>query len=324
MCFSGPEKLNTRHSRFAAGARRWRLCCGLILLLLLPSSAYCASDMRILVVLSDNLTPYENFANTFRQNLPASFQVTILENPERFSENDQGKDLIVSVGAKATDWITGKTRTPILAVMVPGAEYTGQPEKPSQTRQITAIYIDQPWSRQLALLNAALPGRRNVGVLYSPDTKLNLQALRNELNGHGYKLTTRKVLSNESLATDLKEVLQHSDVLLAVPDSNVFNSSNIRYILLSSYRQHVPLVGLSQAYVNAGALCAIFSTPEQFAAQASVMANQFAQTRRLAEPQTPLLYTIAVNQDVARALNVTTQSADLLRMKIDNAQGVPQ
>lgn len=279
--------------------------------------------MRILVVLSENLTPYENFAGAFKQNLPADFQVTILEHPERFSENEQNKDLVVTVGIKATDWITGKTKTPILAVMVPGAEYSGQPEKSSTARQATAIYIDQPWSRQLALLNAALPGRKNVGVLYSSDTKLNLLALRNELNGHGYKLIARKVQDNESLAADLKDLLQHSDVLLAVPDSNIFNSSNIRYILLSSYRQHIPLVGLSQAYVNAGALCAIFSTPEQFAAQASIIASQFARTRRLAEPQTPTLYTIAVNQDVARALNVTTQSADFLHMKIDNTAGMP-
>lgn len=309
--------MNTPNLRFAAGVQCWRIFCGLVLLLVLPLPTYGASDLRILVVLSDNLTPYENFANTFRQNLPADFQVTILEHPERFSENEQSKDLIVTVGAKATDWISGKTKVPVLAVMVPGAEYAGQPEKPAQTRQMTAIYIDQPWSRQLALLNAALPGRKNVGVLYSSDTKLNLQALRNELTGHGYKLIARKVQGNETLAADLNEVLQHSDVLLAIPDSNIFNSSNIRHILLSSYRQHIPLVGLSQAYVNAGALCAIFSTPEQFAAQASVMANQFARTRRLAEPQTPTLYTIAVNQDVARALNVTTQSADFLHMKID-------
>ena len=41
----------------------------------------------------------------------------------------------------------------------------------------------------------------------------------------------------------------------------------MRNILLTSYRRGVPLVGLSQAYVNAGALAAIFSTTEQLAEQ---------------------------------------------------------
>jgi ABC-type uncharacterized transport system substrate-binding protein len=279
--------------------------------------------LRILVVLSESLTPYQNFASTFKQNLPTDTQVTVLERPENFSEQDHNKDLIVTVGVKATDWIAGKTKTPVLAVMVPGTGYSSLLEKSAQARQITAIYIDQPWSRQLALVNAALPGRKNVGVLYSSETKLNLQTLRNELASHGYKMVAKKVQSNETLPADLEEVLQHSDVLLAVPDSNIFNSGNIRNILLSSYRQHIPLVGLSQSYVNAGALCAIFSTPEQYAAQASVMTNQFAQTHRLAEPQTPALYTIAVNQDVARALNVTTKSADLLHLQIGKDAGAP-
>ena len=45
-----------------------------------------------------------------------------------------------------------------------------------------------------------------------------------------------------------------SDVLLALPDSDIYNSNNIRqYPVQYSYHRGVPLVGLSQALVNAAA-----------------------------------------------------------------------
>lgn len=302
--------------------RPCKIFLGWIFLLSLPLFAYGANDLRILVVLSESMTPYQTFAKTFEQNLSANFHVSVLQHPESFSANDQQPDLIVTVGVKATDWMMGKTATPILAVMIPSAKYSDLLEKPARTRQISAIYIDQSWARQVALISAALPERSSIGVLYSSEARLNLPELHSELDRHGYKLVAKQMQSNETLSSDLEDVLARSDVLLAIPDGNIFNSSNIRNILLSSYRQRIPLVGLSQAYVNAGALCAIFSTPEQFAAQASIATTLFAQTRHLPNPQPPMLYTIAVNQEVARALGATTKSADLLHMQVDKERGI--
>ena len=297
--------------------RCWKICCSLIFLLSIPLFAFGADELRVLVVLSESTTPYQTFAKTFRQNLSSNVHVSVLERPEDASIGDQPADLIVTVGVKATDRMMA-THIPVLAVMVPSATYFDLLEKQTRVGQISAIYVDQPLSRQVALLSAALPERKRVGVLYSAAAQINLEELHNELDKQGYKLVAKQVQGDKTLSSDLRDVLEHSDVLLAIPDSTIFNSSYIRNILLSSYRRHIPLVGLSQAYVNAGALCAIFSTPEQLAAQASDATTLFAQTRHLPAPQPPSLYTIAVNQEVARALGVTTQSADLLHMRVEN------
>lgn len=297
--------------------RCWKICCSLIFLLSIPLFAFGADELRVLVVLSGSTTPYQTFAKTFRQNLSSNVHVSVLERPGDASIRDQPADLIVTVGVKATDLMMS-TPIPVLAVMVPSATYSDLLEKQTRVGQISAIYIDQPLSRQVALLSAALPERRRVGVLYSAASQINLEELHNELDKKGYKLVAKQVQGDKTLASDLEDVLEHSDVLLAIPDSTIFNSSYIRNILLSSYRRQIPLVGLSQAYVNAGALCAIFSTPEQLAAQASAASTLFAQTRHLPAPQPPALYTIGVNREVARALGVTTQSADLLHMRVEN------
>jgi putative ABC transport system substrate-binding protein len=301
--------------------RCWKICCSLIFLLYLPLLAYGADDLRVLVVLSESMTPYQTFAKTFRQNLPSNILVSVLEHPEDFSVNDQQADLIVTVGIKATDLVTDKA-APVLAVMIPSIKYLDLQINQTRVKQISAIYIDQPLSRQVALLSAALPENRRVGVLYSEESRIDLKELHNELDRQGYKLIAKKIRGSETLSSDLEDVLEHSDVLLAIPDSNIFNSSYIRNILLSSYRRRIPLVGLSQAYVNAGALCAIFSTPEQLAAQASTEVILFAQTRHLPGPQSPAFFTIAVNREVARTLDITIKSPDSLHMQIENKGGV--
>lgn len=291
--------------------------------MLLPSFAYSANDLHVLVVLSENIASYQAFTAAFQQNLSENIQARVLDSAENFTSNNQQTDLIVTVGVKAATWVMERTTTPVLAVMIPSTKYADLLGTHTRNRRVSAIYIDQPLTRQADLLYSALPESRNIGVLYSSESSINIKQLHNELARHGLNLIAKQMQNKETMSSDLEDVLARSDVLLAIPDSTIYNSSNIRNILMSSYRQRIPLVGLSQAYVNAGALCAIFSTPEQFAAQASVITISFAQTQHLPDPQSPRIYTIAVNQDVARSLDITTKSAELLHLQVEKAGGLP-
>ena len=123
----------------------------------------------------------------------------------------------------------------------------------------------------------------------------------------------------ENLFATLESVLNSSDVLLVIPDSEIYSSSNVRNILLTSYRYQVPLIGISQAYVNAGALGAIFSIPEQLAGQTVEMIIFFARSRRLPDPQYPVLFSISLNQQVARSLGIALDSPEAIRERMDKA-----
>ena len=65
----------------------------------------------------------------------------------------------------------------------------------------------------------------------------------------------------------LTKVLASADVILAMPDPMIFNNGTIHNILLAAYREERPLIGFSPAYVRAGALAAVYSTPQQIAHQ---------------------------------------------------------
>lgn len=288
----------------------------LCLALLLPVVAM-ADNLRVLVVLSSDAAPYQVFAKAFAQNLPNFIRVEV--QPQADSYDDARKfDLIVPVGVKAAQLVVAKSATPVLAVMLPKRSYEESLLKLHHGKIISAIYLDQPWERQADLIHVVLPTANTVGVLYGTRMNLDTAGLSKALTYRSLEFIPQLLKTPENLFVNLDTLLDSSDVLLAVPDSEIYSSNNIRNILLTTYRHGVPLIGLSQAYVNAGALGAVFSTPEQIAAQASTVTLAFAQTHQLPEAQYPSLFTVAVNPEVARTLSVPIQSAEMVRLQMDS------
>jgi putative ABC transport system substrate-binding protein len=299
-----------------------RLIGGMFLCLLMSAPVFCQTEnLKVLVVLSEQSAPYQSFAEVLKKALPA-LQITVLKNTENFTDVPT-VDLLITVGMKASELAATQSKISVLAVMIPRAGYENilsHLPAISPPRLMSAIYLDQPWARQIAFWHAVIPERRRIGLVFTQNANMELTSLQHEVEQRGGSLMLKQVHSNEELFPALESILMNSDVLFAIADSEIYNSSNIRNILLSSYRHGVPLIGLSQAYVNAGALCAIFSTPEQLAIQASKMVVAFARNKELPQAQYSENFTIAVNQQVARSLAIEMRSPEAIRSQMDKAK----
>ncbi|WP_212784806.1 ABC transporter substrate-binding protein [Ferrigenium kumadai] len=278
--------------------------------------------MRVLLLLSDNSAPYRSFSQTLSQSLPPSFRFLQMQAGEASSTTGP-VDLVVAIGMKATEAALNSSNGPVLGVMIHQRGYESLLESlPPQKagKETSAIYLNQPWERQLDFLQATLPNHLRVGLLHSPDTHLELPGLRKSFTERGLTLIAQPVRSPDLLFPALDDLLNKTDVLLTIPDNAIYNTSNVRNILLTSYQHKVPLIGISQAYVNAGALCAIFSTPEQLAAQTGAALVYFARNKRLPEPHYPDLYVIALNNQVARSLGINLPSPEEIRERMNKAR----
>jgi ABC-type uncharacterized transport system substrate-binding protein len=121
----------------------------------------------------------------------------------------------------------------------------------------------------------------------------------------------------------LQSVLDDSDVLLAQADPLVFNSQSIQNILRTSIQAKVPLVAFSPAYVRAGALLAVYSTPTQAGAQAAHGVLEVLAMRSLPErAQEPDDFEISVNEQVARVFALTLD-ARALRLELKRQELQP-
>jgi len=273
------------------------------------------------LVLSDDTPLYQNFAASLTQNPGGRMQMEVLHRAEDFSATTPAPDLVVTVGLKAAIWVTPRTQAPLLATLIPQSQYAELSRQRPRGSTTSAIFLNQPLDRQIDLLHTALPERKKVGLLHSPEVNLDIDETRSILARYGMTLISRSSSQTGTLHKDLEFVLGRSDVLLVIPDSDIYNSNTIRNILLQSYRHGIPLVGYSQALVKSGALCATYSSPEQIATQTSAMMSQFFKSGTLPIPQPPQLFSIATNTDVAQSMGISIPSAESLKNKVDKLQG---
>jgi len=223
--------------------------------------------------------------------------------------------IFVGLGVRATQSLLSAGLTaPVLAALIPRRSFEQllQSSRRKTSGQLCAIYLDQPLRRQLALVRLALPQAQQIGVLLGPDSVAKLPELRMQAQGGALLVRHAEVASEQALFPALREVLDGSDVFLALADPQVFNSASIQNILLSSFKARVPMVAFSPAYVRAGASLALYSSPVQVGRQVALIVMDALQTGHL--PEQPVEaddFLVDVNLSVTRALGLTLDGADL-------------
>ncbi len=270
-----------------------------------------AAPLKVMLVLSEGSGAYQEFSAELQRNQSTQFtlQVSFVGDPV------QDADLLIAVGMKAATALSYSDK-PVLNALVPSAGYTKLQRSTSQN--FSAVFIDQPIERQIALISKTLPAAKSLGVLHS--SFFDAASLRQVSAKRGLSLQTRVVSETHPLASALGELLAQIDVLLVIPDPAIYNSDTIRNILLATYREKVPLVGLSSSYVRAGALCAVYSTPQQIARQTASVIEQFSVTGKLPPVQYANDFEVAVNTRVARSLNLTIEDEEQLRRELMGEQ----
>ncbi len=222
--------------------------------------------------------------------------------------------LTVSLGTEAfRQVIAGNTRSAVLAALIPRISFERvlQEANKKPGSNVTALYLDQPFGRQLDLLRLALPGTRRVGVLWGPESMGQQGLLNGALQAHGMEASEGLYAEGLPLIDSLRGALQGADALLAVADNTVYNSSTVANILLTSYRAKTPVLAFSPAYVKAGALLSVHSTATQAGVQVATMVGHFLQTGSLPANQYPTDFTITTNEYVARSLGLSLDARAL-------------
>lgn len=289
------------------------------LCLMTYGSASAAGAVSIWVALSETGGAHAEAAEVLRAELDQAQPGRIEWRVAHWSQFSSGKpepQWVVAVGTAAQrgmqDLFAGDvTPPPLLAILVPRLAFERIAD-PARLRggSLSAVFLDQPPARQLELIRLALPAVRNVGILVSAESKAHGASLEKAARERGMRLATSQV-GQDGLFPALQSLLAEVEVLLALPDPAVFNSQTAANILTAAYRRQVPLVGFSPAYVKAGALLALYSTPAQVGLRGGETLRQAVPGKPLPPPQWPREFAVRVNQDVARSLGFSLDQSQL-------------
>lgn len=292
----------------------------LLILALCLASWSSAFGATVALVLTERSAAYLEFAKSItaeleRTGLPPGeiTQLVAAEQPAADLAALQAK-VFVTVGSDAfRRLLIQEVRTPVIAALLPKAGFERLVREHSRRAPgtISAVYLDQSIQRRVELIRLALPNAKSVGVLLGPDSVASQASIGQALLARGLAMESNLVPDASALFGGLKVVLEEADVLMAVADPMVYNSSTIANILLTTYRAGIPMLAVSPAYVKAGALLAIYATPQQIGLQAATMARQVLQGAVLPAPQYPLEFEISVNEHVARSLGLKIDAQTL-------------
>jgi ABC-type uncharacterized transport system substrate-binding protein len=300
----------------------------LMLGLCFPLLAYAYTGVTI--VLSAHTQANQEFVDTFKAELAnyknnnLKVKVVALHETEKLvvAENSE---LVIALGVKALEAsVKLKFTTPVLGVFTPMPSFNSLLVKARRDLgNFSAIVLDQPFSRQIALIKIILPESKKIGVLLGPTSSQFSDLIKEEGEESGLSVMEENVYREADLIPKLKDALDTSDALMAVPDPLIYSRETAQPILLTSYRHLKPIFGYSQSYVRAGALAAVYSSSKQLAKQAAEIALKSQQSPGLLPPpQAPKYFSIMVNYQVARSLNIALKNDEEIYQKMLEADEV--
>jgi len=226
---------------------------------------------------------------------------------------------LITIGYKAaSSVINANLNKPVLSLLIPklALNLLIKENIEKENRYLySAIYIDQPIDRQARLIRNLSDSFKTVGVLYGKNSYSRKDSVSKTLKKHKLNSSDITVLDRTELISETRYLSENSDILLAIPDNTIYNRRSIKGILLTTYRNQIPVIGYSHAYVKAGALAAVFSTPENISKHAiEILLKNKTFNYISATRSHPKYFDVSINKKVARSLSIhTIRKNDLLK-----------
>lgn len=270
-------------------------------------------DVRIAIVTSDHARPYEETLDAFlghlkKEGLEYVFDVYLMEGKAERSEKivkdikDKKATLVFAIGSLATYSVLKKIEDiPVISGVVL------REDEFEKNKNATGVSLQFPLEIQFRRITRVMPDAKNIGVLYNPvENKGKIEEARNVARKLGLRLYAEKVDTPQDIPSSLERLEKRADVLWALPDKLVLNSKTAKHILLFCFRNRIPFVGLSAAWVKAGALFALDCDYRDIGVQCAEMALRIIQGAPVTsiKPSHPRKVTYSLNLKTAEVLKI--------------------
>jgi putative ABC transport system substrate-binding protein len=288
----------------------------IILLFLLPAVSSQAND--VVVLKSANIKPYNDALKGFKGSCGCNVlevdlgQVGAGNISKKLAEFDP--DMVLAIGMDALSRAQAVTDLPVIYAMVLPSQFPGQIKK-----NVSGVSMDIPPAKILGTIQEIFPAARRVGIVYDPrHSDSFVSGALYAAEQRGIRLLLKEAGRPSEVPSVIDMMRGKIDVFWMLPDVTVTTPETVKYLLLFSFQNRVPVFSFSGKYVEMGALAALNIVPFDIGVQAGEMAKKLSNGRNNGMPirvdarKTEL----SVNRTVARKLGIRI-SDDVLR-RADN------
>ena len=277
--------------------------------------------VRIGVVKSLDLpqynSAYEGFIATLRSTgyEPEPVPITLSEDHDKMiaeinSLRNSKPDLILTLGTRAAREVSVREKSiPIVYSMVlnPPDDPHSPPPLPSQ-QNLTGASLNIPLDVQFKYVASVFPTAARIGIISNPNrSKAVADSARMVAEARGLRTKVQWVKDETEVPRAVRAIIDSIDVFLMIPDETVFTPQSSRYIIFELIKAGVPIMGLSSAYVRAGAVMALDCDYTDIGRQSGELAVRIlaGQSPANLERTAPRVFTLALNANVREHLRIS-------------------
>ncbi len=283
--------------------------------------AFADKTNHILIVANSNDTPYQEAVAGFKKQVSQQGKLKFTEltlpqtQPPSAKQVDSLKpDLIYALGKDAIKWASAQTSSiPIVATMVLKDDVF------RQSSNITGVSLGYSFSTQFQWLKKFFPQQKAVAVLYNPsENSATVREITKISQQYAIKLVAIPVGSPKELPFALEQLANNIELLLAIPDETVMSVNTAKEVLLASFRNKVPMIGLSDNWVKSGAFYSLSWDYVDLGEQSGVLAQKVLNGAPVntISPEHPRKVTYTINAKIAEHMNMELPEELLKKAKM--------
>lgn len=303
---------------------KYQFLIALIVLLLCGFSQLAYANS--LIVISKSSPSYTAVAQTIKT---TQQHVTIIALDKLSASNIQPEtfDTVVAVGSKATDHLLATLQQckNLYVSFIPKRHYESllskHAKQPCVSQQrVSAVYLDQPSLRKMRLARLIQPKAITIATAVGDNSTADLKQLTNAAQHQSLVLKHQTLAASDNPIRKLQPLIENSDIFLSLPDRSVFNRTTAKWILYISFRQKIPVIGFSKKYVDAGALAAVYSTPEQIGRHTAELITATQTSSALSKGSHCKYFSVAINKNAAATIGIDIPSAEKLEAQLQELE----
>jgi len=233
-----------------------------VIFCLFPPPILAGQVAHILVVTDMYEEPYNETIHGFKEQISKPINVKFTELTMAQAKFPADKkiaqikpDVIFAVGSQALKWASSQLpNTPTIATLVFNDSVI------MQSDNVTGVRMYYSLETQFRWLNKLFPKQKKIAVLFNPkENSVVVEKARKVSLQYGFKLVAIPVETPKELPYALAQLVKNNkvDLQLAIPDATVMSTTAAKEVLLSSFRNKLPLIGLNDNWVRTGALYAL-------------------------------------------------------------------
>lgn len=277
------------------------------------------TNRTIFYVITNTNKTAVSFFNNLKEKVKATNAVFKLATLDSAELTQRANVLYIAVGNRSFQYLLErKVSAPILAIFISRLSFQRILDthgKNLKKSKISAVFSDPAPIQQLYLTKYLFPNSPKSTVIVSNRTAFLQRELKDASNKTGVPLQIVVHTKNHNIGKTLHEI-ETASVILALPDSSIYNTETIPRIILSAYRHNQSIIGFSRQFVEAGGLATVYTDTAHIQHEVIDILEKYITRGILSSPTYPRLFGIEINERVSDSYNLILPSESSLKKNI--------